>query len=108
MSPGSHGWPERSSGSTWGAVSRWARPPQSLQVKTGCGSRTTPFWAASVTTRVTDPAQIARWHGSRPDREMIRTMPDNRQILIKSLPSGALAVDDYELVTTPAPDPGDG
>jgi NADPH-dependent curcumin reductase CurA len=35
-------------------------------------------------------------------------MADNRQVLIKSLPSGALAEDDYELVTTPAPEPGDG
>ena len=35
-------------------------------------------------------------------------MADNRQILIGSLPSGALAADDYELVTTPAPEPGDG
>jgi NADPH-dependent curcumin reductase CurA len=39
---------------------------------------------------------------------MIRTMPDNRQVLIKSLPTGALTADDYELVTTPAPEPGDG
>ncbi len=35
-------------------------------------------------------------------------MPDNRQVLIKALPTGALAVDDYELVTTPAPEPGAG
>jgi len=35
-------------------------------------------------------------------------MADNRQILIRSLPSGALAADDYELVTTPAPAPADG
>jgi NADPH-dependent curcumin reductase CurA len=35
-------------------------------------------------------------------------MADNRQILIRSLPSGALAEDDYELVTTPTPAPGDG
>jgi NADPH-dependent curcumin reductase CurA len=35
-------------------------------------------------------------------------MPDNRQILIKSLPAGALTPDDYELVTTPAPEAGDG
>jgi NADPH-dependent curcumin reductase CurA len=35
-------------------------------------------------------------------------MPDNRQILIASLPSGALAESDYELRTSPAPEPGDG
>jgi NADPH-dependent curcumin reductase CurA len=35
-------------------------------------------------------------------------MADNRQILIRALPSGALAADDYELVTTPAPEPGAG
>jgi NADPH-dependent curcumin reductase CurA len=39
---------------------------------------------------------------------MIPVMPDNRQILIKSLPTGALTPDDYELVTTPAPEAGDG
>src|SRR6188472_2498928 len=88
MSPGSHGSAPPSSGSTWGAVRRWARPPQSMQVMTGSGSRTTPFWAPATRE---DPA-----------------MPDNRQILIKSLPTGALAADDYELVTTPAPEPGEG
>ncbi len=35
-------------------------------------------------------------------------MPTNRQILIRSLPKGALAVDDYEVVTTDAPAPGEG
>src|SRR5829696_5188851 len=35
-------------------------------------------------------------------------MPDNRQILIASLPTGALAESDYELRTAPAPEPGDG
>jgi NADPH-dependent curcumin reductase CurA len=35
-------------------------------------------------------------------------MPDNRQILIASLPAGALAESDYELRTTPAPEAGDG
>jgi NADPH-dependent curcumin reductase CurA len=35
-------------------------------------------------------------------------MPDNRQILIASLPTGALAESDYELRTSPAPEPGDG
>jgi NADPH-dependent curcumin reductase CurA len=39
---------------------------------------------------------------------MIRDMPDNRQILIKTLPDGALTPDDYELVTTPGPEPADG
>src|SRR4051812_31813607 len=48
------------------------------------------------------------WHISRADREKIPVMPENRQILIKSLPTGALAADDYELVTTTAPEPGDG
>ena len=35
-------------------------------------------------------------------------MPDNRQILIASLPTGPLAADDYELTTTDAPTAGDG
>jgi NADPH-dependent curcumin reductase CurA len=35
-------------------------------------------------------------------------MPDNRQILIASLPTGALSPDDFELTTTAAPTPGDG
>ncbi len=35
-------------------------------------------------------------------------MPDNRQILIASLPTGALAESDYELRTSAAPQPGDG
>src|SRR5215207_8074921 len=35
-------------------------------------------------------------------------MPDNRQILIASLPTGALAESDYELRTAPAPELGDG
>jgi NADPH-dependent curcumin reductase CurA len=35
-------------------------------------------------------------------------MPDNRQILIASLPAGALVESDYELRTTPAPEPGGG
>jgi NADPH-dependent curcumin reductase CurA len=39
---------------------------------------------------------------------MMPAMADNRQILIRSLPSGQLAEDDYELATVPAPTPGDG
>jgi len=35
-------------------------------------------------------------------------MADNRQILIASLPTGALAESDYELRTSPVPQPGDG
>ena len=35
-------------------------------------------------------------------------MPENRQILIRSLPKGALASDDFELVTTDVPEPGEG
>jgi NADPH-dependent curcumin reductase CurA len=35
-------------------------------------------------------------------------MPENRQILIASLPTGALAVDDYELRTSDVPEPGPG
>src|SRR5215212_6937668 len=35
-------------------------------------------------------------------------MADNRQILIASLPTGALAESDYEMRTSPAPEPGDG
>ncbi len=35
-------------------------------------------------------------------------MPDNRQILIASLPTGPLAAGDYELTTTDAPTAGDG
>jgi NADPH-dependent curcumin reductase CurA len=35
-------------------------------------------------------------------------VPENRQILIRSLPKGALASDDFELVTTDVPEPGDG
>ena len=35
-------------------------------------------------------------------------MPDNRQILIASLPTGALAESDYELRTSAVPEPGDG
>jgi NADPH-dependent curcumin reductase CurA len=34
-------------------------------------------------------------------------MPDNRQMMIASLPAGALAESDYELRTSPAPEPGD-
>ena len=39
---------------------------------------------------------------------MIRAMPENRQILIASLPTGALRADDYELATTDVPTAGDG
>jgi NADPH-dependent curcumin reductase CurA len=39
---------------------------------------------------------------------MIRTMPDNRQVLLETLPDGKLTAGDYLLVTTPAPEPGDG
>ena len=35
-------------------------------------------------------------------------MPENRQILIASLPTGALRAEDYELTTTEVPSPGDG
>jgi len=35
-------------------------------------------------------------------------MAENRQILIASLPAGALAESDYELRTGPVPEPGDG
>src|SRR3954447_10436736 len=87
MSPGSQASIEPSSGSVLAPVRRWARPPQSMHVITGSGSSTRPVCPG--TTRC-------------------GTMPDNRQILIKSLPDGALTPDDYEVVTTPAPAPGDG
>ena len=35
-------------------------------------------------------------------------MPENRQVLIASLPTGPLAESDYELVTSPVPEPGEG
>jgi len=35
-------------------------------------------------------------------------VPENRQVLIKTLPKGALAASDYEHVTTDVPAPGDG
>jgi NADPH-dependent curcumin reductase CurA len=35
-------------------------------------------------------------------------MHDNRQVMIRSLPQGALRLDDYEVVTSEAPSPGDG
>jgi NADPH-dependent curcumin reductase CurA len=35
-------------------------------------------------------------------------MPDNRQVLLQTLPDGRLTADDYLLVTSPAKEPGDG
>ena len=87
MSPASHGSAEPSSGSTCGLDSRWARPPQSMQVMTGSGSSTRP---------------VCR------DAARCPAMPDNRQILIASLPDGAARRRRLRARTAPAPEPGDG
>ena len=54
-----------------GCVRRWARPPQSMHVMTGSGSST----ASSL-------------HRPAPSSAKMPAMPENRQILIASLPSG--------------------
>src|SRR5215218_608055 len=98
MSPGCQTALCGSSGSTSGLVRRWARPPQSMHVMTRSGSITYPVWRLAA----------AQGDGPVPLVGHDPAMPENRQILIASLPTGALSAENYELRTSDVPTPGDG
>ena len=76
-----------------GSVRRWARPPQSMHVMTGSGSSTAPPVCSACTAR---------------RRPRCRTMPENRQILIASLPTGAARRRRLRAAHAAVPEPGDG